>query len=217
MIGRAGRALPLVVAALVAALLVQWVAERSAAAIAAAEARARWDALAPALPLAYDNVPIEDTVLVSAPALLGVPEAVAVYRARRAGRVVGVVIPVRAPDGYRGPIRLAVGIDAGGTVLGVGVLAHRETAGLGAQIAHSAWVDGFVGRTLGDLPDAGWRVRAAGGAFDGISGATVTSAAVVRAVHRALRCFAEHRARLLHDVLAPDPVLSDVAPARTDT
>lgn len=215
--GRAVRALPLVVAALVAAVLVQWVAERNAAAIAAAEARARWAALAAVLPLAYDNVPIEDTVLISAPALLGVPEPVAVYRARRAGRVVGVVMPVRAPDGYRGPIRLAVGIDAGGTVLGVGVLAQRETAGLGAQIAHSAWVDGFAGRALGDPPDAGWQVEAAGGTFDGISGATVTSAAVVRAVHRALRCFAEHRARLLHGGAASDAPLSDAAPARTGT
>ena len=93
-----------------------------------------------------------------------------------------------APDGYSGPIRLLVGVNADGTVAGVRVLSHRETPGLGDPIdaARSDWIHGFEGRALDDPPAAAWTVRKDGGAFDEFTGATITPRAVVHAVRRVL-------------------------------
>ena len=83
--------------------------------------------------------------------------------------------------------------------LGVRVVAHKETPGLGDRIelAKSPWVHGFDGKSLGDPADAGWAVKKDGGTFDQFAGATVTPRAVVRAVHKALRYFDANRERLL--------------------
>ena len=54
----------------------------------------------------FDNELTQDTVHLYAPEALGHADAVVVYRARRGGEPVAVVIPVRAPDGYSGAIDL---------------------------------------------------------------------------------------------------------------
>lgn len=162
--------------------------------IAAAEHRARMQALEVVLPATrYDNDLLGDTVRVQAPAWLG-SEATTVHRASLAGAPSALVFEVVAPDGYGGPIRLLLAIAADGTVLGVRVTAHRETPGLGDDIeaGRSDWITRFRGRALGAPADAGWAVRKDGGEFDQFAGATVTPRAVVRAVHRALRFTARH-------------------------
>lgn len=162
--------------------------------IVAAEHQAQMQALEVVLPAdRYDNDLLEDAVRVQAPAWLG-SEATTVYRARRDGEASALVFEAVAPDGYGGPIRLLLAVDADGVVLGVRVTAHRETPGLGDDIeaGRSDWITRFRGRALGDPPDAGWAVRRDGGEFDQFAGATVTPRAVVRAVHRALQFVARH-------------------------
>jgi len=110
-----------------------------------------------------------------------------------------LLVPVVAPDGYSGPIRLIVGVHRDGRLTGVRVLEHRETPGLGDRIEarKSDWIESFRGRALGDPPAEGWTVKPDGGAFDAFTGATITPRAVVRAVYRALAWFEdEGRARL---------------------
>ncbi len=104
-----------------------------------------------------------------------------------------------APDGYAGSIRLLVGIGADGRLLGVRVVAHRETPGLGDAIDErkSTWIDGFKGRSLGDPALERWHVKKDGGDFDQFTGATVTPRAVVGAVLDALLYFEANRATLL--------------------
>jgi len=63
-------------------------------------------------PERHDNDPLSDYVRVTDPMLLGTTEPVTVYRARRGGRPVGVILTPVAPDGYNGRIRLIVGIYA---------------------------------------------------------------------------------------------------------
>jgi Na+-translocating ferredoxin:NAD+ oxidoreductase subunit G len=57
---------------------------------------------------------------------------------RSTGRVAAAnrsaVLETVAPDGYAGKIRLLVALGNDGTVLGVRVIAHRETPGLGDYI-----------------------------------------------------------------------------------
>jgi electron transport complex protein RnfG len=130
-----------------------------------------------------------------------------IYRSLRDEATTALVFEVVAPDGYSGPIRLLVGVDAGGTLLGARVLAHQETPGLGDAIEarRSDWIRGFAGRSLGDPPAPEWAVRRDGGAFDQFTGATVTPRAVVGAIKRTLIYFATHRERLLGVATANPP------------
>ena len=45
---------------------------------------------------------------------------------------------------------------------------------------------GFDGKSLGDPPEAKWKVKRDGGAFDQFAGATITPRAVVKAVKNTL-------------------------------
>jgi electron transport complex protein RnfG len=154
--------------------------------------------------VAYDNDPLSDTIGVRDAELLGTDEPLTAHRVRRGAAPVAVLLNVVAPDGYEGAIRLLVAIDAQGRLLGVRVLEHHETPGLGDFIEErrSDWIHGFDGRSLGDPPAERWQVRKDGGDFDQFTGATVTPRAVVRAVRNALVYFSRHRDELF---AAPSP------------
>ena len=149
-------------------------------------------------PEEHDNDLLADTLEVRDPGLLGTRAAVTVYRAYLGGRPVAVILTPVAPDGYNGTIRLLVGIRADGTLLGVRVLSHHETPGLGDQIEveRSDWILGFAGKSLGNPPEKRWAVKKDGGAFDQFTGATITPRAVVKAVKRTLIYFRKHREAL---------------------
>ena len=151
-------------------------------------------ALAVLLPKEYDNDPQADRIDVVAPAWLGSEDALTVRRARNDSRVVALLLEAVAPDGYNGDIRLLVGVDARGRVIGVRVVEHRETPGLGdpIEIARGPWITGFDGRSLHDPSEDAWRVQRDGGAFDQLAGATITPRAVVGAVRRALQFVETH-------------------------
>jgi electron transport complex protein RnfG len=136
---------------------------------------------------------------------LGLESDARVHRVRQGERILAVVVPVTSAQGYGGAIRLIVGIDRTGTVTGVKVLEHRETPGLGDRIdpARSDWIARFTGTSLGDPAPERWQVQRDGGAFDQISGATISSRAVVRAVRHALDYFHDDRVRLLDPASSP--------------
>lgn len=167
--------------------------------IAQEQRRARMASLYEIVPReTHSNDMLDDTIRVTAPERLGTPEPVTVYRARRDGEPHAVVMEVIAPDGYSGPIRLLVGILADGSLAGVRVVAHRETPGLGDFIEadKSDWIRQFEGLSLGDPPREEWAVRKDGGAFDQMTGATITPRAVVGAIRRALLYFSANREAL---------------------
>jgi electron transport complex protein RnfG len=164
--------------------------------------RAERAALSALLPASgFDNDPVLDSVRIVAPEGLGDDRPRLVRRARLGGAPVAAVLSVVAVDGYAGPIELLVGVRADGTVVGVRVVSHRETPGLGDPIEkeRSDWIDGFAGRALGDPPAERWRVRRDGGDFDQFAGATITPRAVVGAVRRALTWFGENQERVFGD------------------
>jgi electron transport complex protein RnfG len=148
--------------------------------------------------LSFDNDLLADVVQVRDAELLGTEGEVPVHRARRTGNLVGFVIAPVAPDGYAGSIGLLVGVAADGRVLGVRITQHRETPGLGDAVDQrkSDWIFRFAGRSLRDPPVERWRTRKDGGEFDQLTGATVTSRAVVVAVANALLYVERHRAEL---------------------
>lgn len=143
----------------------------------------------------YDNAILEDTLTLPASESLGLESPQTAYRARRDGDPVAVVMPVVAPDGYSGRIRLLVGIYHDGTLAGVRVLEHRETPGLGDKIdaKRSDWITDFSGKSLDNPKPQNWRVKKDGGVFDQFTGATITPRAVVNAVRRSLEYFLNNR------------------------
>jgi electron transport complex protein RnfG len=153
----------------------------------------------------YDNKLFEDTIQVRDQTLLGTDEPVTVYRARLGGKPVALVITPVAPDGYSGTIKLLVGIAVDGTLTGVRVTAHHETPGLGDAIEEerSDWIYGFNGKSLDHPPLDQWRVKRDGGAFDQLTGATITPRAIVKAVKNSLLYYREHRAELFANALPP--------------
>jgi len=111
------------------------------------------------------------------------------------GRLLAVAFETIAPDGYGGPIRILLGVHPDGSIVAIRITDHRETPGLGDGIERNgAWLRSFAGKTL---HNARWAVKKDGGDFDQFTGATISPRAVVRAVHRALQWFAEHRKALL--------------------
>jgi electron transport complex protein RnfG len=165
----------------------------------AEDLRASIDQVIP--PRLYDNNLLDDVVTV--PGAEDAPPMV-VYQAQRKGRVVAVAYRVSG-FGYGGEIVLIMGVDRSGQILGVRVLSHSETPGLGDRIeaAKDDWILGFAGLSLGNPPPGKWKVKKDGGRFDQFSGATISPRAVVKAVKEGLQFFAYHRDTLLAPVAHP--------------
>ncbi len=153
----------------------------------------------------HDNDLITDMITVTDKELLGTDKPVRVWRARKQGKPVAVIINPVAPDGYNGRIELLVAIRHDGTLLGVRVIGHHETPGLGDAIdtSKSNWVHEFDNRSLQDPDPKHWKVKRDGGVFDQFTGATITPRAVVKAVYRTLVYFRKHRDELFNRPAEP--------------
>lgn len=189
----------LLLVAVVAYLALQVVARLTAARIAHNERawfEAQIDVLVPSA--LHDNDLLTDRIDVVAPELLGTRRPVAVYRARLHGTPTAVVINSIAPDGYGGPIELLIAVDYRGVVLGVHVLAHHETPGIGNafELPGATWLAAFRGRSLRNPDTPGWNIRKDGGAFEAFTSATITPRAIVKAVQHTLDYYQQHRDEL---------------------
>lgn len=153
----------------------------------------RLDALV--APSSHDNDLLTDRIDVVSPDILGIAQSVPIYRARRNGEPVAAILHTVAPDGYHGPIELLVAIAYDGSLIGVQVVRHQETPGLGDQFENRRrdWLENFRGRSLADPPQQQWSVRKDGGDFDSFTGATLTPRAIVKATRRALEYYGARR------------------------
>ncbi len=149
-------------------------------------------------PETHDNELLSDTYKF-APNELGKNELV-VFRARQKDTVQAVAFETSVP-GYAGPIVLVMGVDRNGSILGVRVISHAETPGLGDKIetAKSDWLLSFNDRSLSNTNAEGWAVKKDGGVFDQFTGATITPRRAVNAVRRGLEFFNKHRLELLDE------------------
>ena len=93
------------------------------------------------------------------------------------------------PMGFDNTITMMVGIDTEGKVLGISIISHTETAGLGAvAAAKNTAGEAFRGQFAG-LSDT-LSVTKDGGQVDAITGATITSRAICQGINAALACVA---------------------------
>lgn len=99
------------------------------------------------------------------------------------GEYAGMFVKV-TPVGFGGKIEMIVGVCADGSVGGVRITDHGETAGLGAKAADIGWLSQFGGKTEGvevikNAVPSGNQVQA-------VTSATVTSKAVTLGVNEAI-------------------------------
>ena len=93
------------------------------------------------------------------------------------------------PGGFDNTITMMVGVDTEGKVLGISIIKHTETAGLGAVAAAGTPAgENFRGQFVGASGSVS--VTKDGGTMDAITGATITSRAICVGVNAALECVA---------------------------
>jgi len=89
------------------------------------------------------------------------------------------------PGGFDNTITMMVGVDKAGSVLGISIISHTETAGLGAVAAAGTPAgEAFRGQFVGASGSVS--VTKDGGEMDAITGATITSRAICVGVNAAL-------------------------------
>jgi electron transport complex protein RnfG len=112
------------------------------------------------------------------------------YVARQGGQFVGSAFRASA-NGYGGAVDVLVGLTADGAVNALEILvADKETPGLGSKIREPDFLSRFKGRSVQRAGEVA--VTKDGGQIAGITGATISSRAVCRAVKAGLDVFARH-------------------------
>ena len=99
--------------------------------------------------------------------------------------LIGSAVKVKGM-GFGGDIDLMIGIGPTGEILGVEILGHKETPGLGAKITLSNFKDQFKGMSLANTK---WFVKKDGGDIDQITGATNSPRAVTKAIKETLQIY----------------------------
>lgn len=132
------------------------------------------------------------------------PDVAAVYEAKNGDATVGYAFTL-APQGYKAPIQMTLGINSAGAITELMVNSQEETAGLGTQVTEEPFLSQFWGMAAGS--------EAVGGGVDTITGATISSTAVKKAVSQA----AGYAETELAIVPAEDPALKvRVEPSEED-
>lgn len=107
---------------------------------------------------------------------------VTVYSAEKAGEIIGFCV-VNFEKGYGGDVKIMTGVNVDGTVNKVTILEHGETPGLGANAEKADFIDQFIGKIKGVAVN---KNTPSGNEIKAISGATITSTAVTKAVNTAI-------------------------------
>ena len=143
----------------------------------------------------FNNNLLESAVIPQDKNLVGIQK---IYFAKKDGNVSAYAYETTAPDGYSGDIRLLVGLDPKGEVLGVRVIEHHETPGLGDKIELriSNWILNFTHQSINEHNLSEWSVKKDGGKFDQFSGATITPRAVVNQTKRSALIMLNNQALL---------------------
>lgn len=100
------------------------------------------------------------------------------------GNIIGYIVSATSKEGYGGNISLSVGFDMEGNVTGVSILSISETAGLGMEAKNESFLNQY--KAEGDaLYIVNKSDNEDGINIDALSGATITSKAVTKAVNSA--------------------------------
>lgn len=94
------------------------------------------------------------------------------------------------------PVQFMIGFDMDGNIVGFEVLSQQETNGLGSRVADPEFKESVVGKTVND-------------SIDTLSGATVTSTAVIKGINAAKEVYASVAGV---EVSTEDPIVPEAEP-----
>ena len=181
--------LVLVAISLSAALLLSVVYAVTKNTIAEAEAKERMDSFYYVLPDAKDFADDGGDSIIKFNEENKGAEILSAYKGYdENGKAVGTVVSVISHNGYGGDITLSLGIDNSGVITGMKVTSMSETSGLGAECQNEEWAAQFKG--LYNYPlSYNRQAIPEGDTIDALTGATITTKAVLEAVNAGLLYF----------------------------
>ena len=143
------------------------------------------------VPTEFDNDPFAEKISVK----LG-KERFTLYPARKEGYVTAIAMKSSSNKGYGGNIDVLVSFLLDGTVGNYKVIHHQETPGLGSKVNEESFKKGVIGKSPASDK---FQVKQDGGEIDAITGATITSRALIDAVQKAYRGYQKFNAGVKHE------------------
>ncbi|MEQ8427249.1 MAG: RnfABCDGE type electron transport complex subunit G [Gammaproteobacteria bacterium] len=179
---------PLVLLALLCILFIHLVHQLTRDAIKENERRTALQDINEVIVHYYDNDIYNDMTVVTVPASINPDGKLDIYFARHGNELQAMALLPVVAKGYSGPIKLIIGMNTDGSISGMRVISHRETPGFGAEVHQdkSDWLTMFRNTSLKRQSGQEWDIVRDGGKFDQLSGATITSRAVINTVHELL-------------------------------
>lgn len=128
----------------------------------------------------YDNDPILDRIKVK----ISEEKIVTVFPAKKEGKLIGIGYE-DIGTGHGGPVEVMIGFTLEGKILGVNVVKHAETPGIGTLATESKeFLSQFKGKTLESDIEA---------EVEAVSGATESSTAIKEGVSKGIELFPKIR------------------------
>lgn len=145
----------------------------------------------------FDNDPVKERKTFSVP---GVDKIITVFPARKEGKLIGIAFETKS-RGYGGELGVMVGFTfEPDSVAGIGMTTMKETPGIGSRVAKHGFTGQFRGHGLENLA-----LRSQGGDIDAVSGATISSTAVMTSMTQALDIYAALKDQLSTAFAAETP------------
>lgn len=104
-----------------------------------------------------------------------------IYKILDGEEVIGYAFMARG-SGYGGEITIMVGLNKDLQIEDVAIMSHSETPGLGSRVSESSFTSQFEGLSVDDIA-----LSKNGGKIDAVSGATISSEAVVSAIREEMK------------------------------
>lgn len=168
------------------AILITFTDELTQAPIAKAKLNQQKKRILEMMPLSYNNDLYKDKIEIRAVGEIGSTEAIQIYRAKRQSnsteQPVGLVIILTSVNGYNGPIKLALSLNAAGQVLKTHILEHQESKDFGSKI-HQDQTDWLMKFKRISTENVNQKT------IDQITGASISSGAVTDIITNCLRLY----------------------------
>ncbi|MCF0244676.1 MAG: RnfABCDGE type electron transport complex subunit G [Bacteroidaceae bacterium] len=169
--------------------ILAWVNNITTPAIAAINAKNTQNAIAAVLPgIKSETIKDENATL----NIGGKDYTFVLHKAMAGDEWLGTAVE-STTGGFGGDLKIMVGFDKEGNILGYSLLAHTETPGLGAK-ADTWFQKSQKGDIIGKNPSQPLTVSKDGGEIDAITASTITSRAFLNAVNNAYQAIAGQEA-----------------------
>ena len=143
------------------------------------------------IPSEFDNDPFAEKIT-----LKQGKERFTLYPARLEGYVTAIAMKSFSNKGYGGKLDVLVSFLLDGTIGNYKVIKHQETPGLGSKVNDESFKKGIIGKSPASET---FKVKQDGGEIDAITGATITSRALIDAIQKAYHGYQKFNAGVNHE------------------